>query len=749
MVAKRTAVLVKQNDLSKIPPSQELPEIVKYWALRIVCELDNRRHFLKLDGFEDDHLAIKLGLGRFVLDQPIEEDDDDEDFDLPGDEDDEFAAVTSQRHKAKKFKFDFEGANNYIDKLYNKVKRTPHEVPPILVKNVERIARQIDLSETECRLFEFFVLGFTHLPDKILKVSRRLSGMYAIADFLGNTLSLPVSEVASVLNAKGKLFKSGLFSIESPGWNETIKETIKMINDALPERLCASLAEPSDWLAGTISAATPAKLTWDDYQHLNEPIALMRRYVHQSLATQRKGVNIFLYGPPGTGKTELAKLLAQDAQCELLNICTDDQNNEPIGSRRRVQAHCAVNTFFAKDKTLVLFDEVEEVFAADALSHRSADQWAFLPSKHRSETSKSKSWLNQILENNVLPTVWIANSLNGFDPSYARRFDMVLEIPVPPKSHRARILKQIGGELLSTDAITRLSESEHLAPAVVAKAVDVVSSMAAGLPTNASDAVHLLINNTLQAQQHPVVLRHGVSALPPVYEPAFICADTNLQVVTQQVIQNKSARICLYGAPGTGKTAYGRWLAEQMDAPLHVKRASDLLGMYVGQSEKNIASAFEQAQLDGAVLLIDEVDSFLQDRSEARHSWQVSQVNEMLTQMEAFQGVFIASTNLMGQLDPAVLRRFDLKVKFDYMNSEQVCALLCRYCEVQGLTSPTRKELQAVSALNNLTPGDFAAVLRQSRLACLSSASEWVAALTQESKLKVGGRAVSGIGFLG
>jgi SpoVK/Ycf46/Vps4 family AAA+-type ATPase len=261
--------------------------------------------------------------------------------------------------------------------------------------------------------------------------------------------------------------------------------------------------------------------------------------------------------------------------------------------------------------------------------------------------------------------------------------------------------------------------------------------------------VHLLINNTLQAQQHPVVLRHGVSALPPVYDPAFICADTNLQVVTQQVIQNKSARICLYGAPGTGKTAYGRWLADQMDAPLHVKRASDLLGMYVGQSEKNIASAFEQAQLDGAVLLIDEVDSFLQDRSEARHSWQVSQVNEMLTQMEAFQGVFIASTNLMGQLDPAVLRRFDLKVKFDYMNSEQVCALLCRYCEVQRLASPTRKELQAVSALSNLTPGDFAAVLRQSRLACLSSASEWVAALTQESKLKVGGRAASGMGFLG
>ena len=61
-------------------------------------------------------------------------------------------------------------------------------------------------------------------------------------------------------------------------------------------------------------------------------------------------------------------------------------------------------------------------------------------------------------------------------------------------------------------------------------------------------------------------------------------------------------------------------------------------------------------------------------------------VNEMLTQMESYSGVFIATTNLMQGLDQAALRRFDLKVKFDFLASEQASELLSRYCEKMNLT---------------------------------------------------------------
>lgn len=100
--------------------------------------------------------------------------------------------------------------------------------------------------------------------------------------------------------------------------------------------------------------------------------------------------------------------------------------------------------------------------------------------------------------------------------------------------------------------------------------------------------------------------------------------------------------------------------AWRLSYPLHQKRASDLLSPLVGQAEKNIAAAFREAASAGAVLMVDEVDSFLQDRAKAQRPWEVTQVNEFLTQMEQFEGIFIASTNLMDGLDAAAMRRFGI-----------------------------------------------------------------------------------------
>ena len=87
----------------------------------------------------------------------------------------------------------------------------------------------------------------------------------------------------------------------------------------------------------------------------------------------------------------------------------------------------------------------------------------------------------------------------------------------------------------------------------------------------------------------------------------------------------------------------------------------------------------DRANDDDAILLLDEVDSFLQDRRNARHSWEISAVNEMLTQMESYRGLFIASTNLMDNLDEAALRRFDLKISFGYLAAEQITQLLSQH----------------------------------------------------------------------
>ncbi|CAM5377463.1 ATP-dependent zinc metalloprotease FtsH [Rhodanobacter lindaniclasticus] len=238
----------------------------------------------------------------------------------------------------------------------------------------------------------------------------------------------------------------------------------------------------------------------------------------------------------------------------------------------------------------------------------------------------------------------------------------------------------------------------------------------------------------------------GALQLPDIYDPAFINADVDLAGIAERLKDTRSARLCLYGPPGTGKTAYGRWLAEQLDMPLLVKRASDLMSPYVGENEQNIAAAFRAATRDGALLLIDEVDSFLRDREGASRSWEATLVNEMLTQMEAFEGVFVATTNLMAGLDQAALRRFDVKVKLDYLQTWQAEALLRRYGERLGLAMPDDLGRLAAVHLRYVTPGDYAAVMRQQLFRPAGSFGGLLEALKGETTIKAVSR--PGMGFV-
>jgi SpoVK/Ycf46/Vps4 family AAA+-type ATPase len=259
-------------------------------------------------------------------------------------------------------------------------------------------------------------------------------------------------------------------------------------------------------------------------------------------------------------------------------------------------------------------------------------------------------------------------------------------------------------------------------------------------------ALEHVISSTLEAQGHPRLVRHDLNRLSDTYDLAFLNADIDIAAIARGLQAAKIGRLCLYGPPGTGKTAFGRWLAQQLDMPLQVRRASDLLSPYVGMTEHNLALAFREAEQDGAVLMIDEVDSFLRDRKDARRSWEVTQVNEMLTQIEGFPGIFIASTNLVDGLDPAALRRFDAKVRLGYMRPGQVVAMLQAYCRKLDLGIPHESEEAAVSSLANLAPGDFAALMRQNRFNPIASVGQLVNLLGAEVALK--GAVKRPIGFV-
>ena len=167
--------------------------------------------------------------------------------------------------------------------------------------------------------------------------------------------------------------------------------------------------------------------------------------------------------------------------------------------------------------------------------------------------------------------------------------------------------------------------------------------------------------------------------------------------------------LLLCGAPGTGKTEFVKYLGSILNTKVNVRMGSDLLSMWVGGTEQNIARAFREAEAEHAILFLDEIDGLVQSRTNAQRSWEVTQVNELLHQMENFNGVMIGATNFIKNLDQAIMRRFTFKLQFNFLddNGKQL------FFERMFKTSLTDTELQRLNLIPNLAPGDFRTV-RQS-----------------------------------
>ena len=168
--------------------------------------------------------------------------------------------------------------------------------------------------------------------------------------------------------------------------------------------------------------------------------------------------------------------------------------------------------------------------------------------------------------------------------------------------------------------------------------------------------------------------------------------------------KEKGIRILFYGLSGSGKTNLAHYIAESLGKGLITKNASDILGMLVGESEKNIAKAFEEAKKQKKILLFDEVDSFFRERSYASQGWEITQVNEFLTQMEKFEGILICTTNLRNIMDKAMQRRFHIMVEFKALKDEGVESLLGKYFPHFDFSE---EDIRRISRFQSATPGDF------------------------------------------
>ena len=141
------------------------------------------------------------------------------------------------------------------------------------------------------------------------------------------------------------------------------------------------------------------------------------------------------------------------------------------------------------------------------------------------------------------------------------------------------------------------------------------------------------------------------------------------------------ARIIFYGCAGTGKTMTAMSLARTLKRPLLSFDCSKILSMYVGESEKNVRKIFDdfkelskKARVE-PILLLNEADQFLSSRTEGAGSSADKMHNQMqnifLEQIERFEGILIATTNLLGNIDKAFSRRFNYKIEFKKPGKKQ------------------------------------------------------------------------------
>jgi SpoVK/Ycf46/Vps4 family AAA+-type ATPase len=408
----------------------------------------------------------------------------------------------------------------------------------------------------------------------------------------------------------------------------------------------------------------------------------------------------------------------------VFELDTADNDGDPLRAEGRLSVLNLAQTYFHDPAVLLVFDEAEDILTPSPM--------------HRGMANSHKGWFNQMLEKNRQPVFWISNSIATLDPAFSRRFDFILEVPIPPKAQRGRILRESAGKLVSPGLIEQLAGIEHLAPAVITRARNVIQAIRREIPKDERDAALThVIGGILKAQGHPDPAKANIQLVQPgLYDIDHLNTSADLSQIAANLRKSPSARLCLYGPPGTGKTSFGHWLANEIGQPLLLRKASDLLSPYVGVTEQKIARTFETAKEDGAVLLIDEVDSFLRDRTQTRHSWEVTQINEMLTQIESFPGILIASTNLIDQLDPASMRRFDIKLHFGYLLPDQASRLLVSYCHNLNLPQPTFADLELAATMDVSAPGDFAAVARQHRFQPFRDARALLLAVIAESELK-------------
>lgn len=128
------------------------------------------------------------------------------------------------------------------------------------------------------------------------------------------------------------------------------------------------------------------------------------------------------------------------------------------------------------------------------------------------------------------------------------------------------------------------------------------------------------------------------------------------------------------GRPGTGKTMAAQVMARELGLELYCVDLSRMVSKYIGETEKNINSIFEEALKSNVILFFDEMDALFSKRTEVKSAndrYVNMEVAFLLQKMEQYEGISILATNHLQQIDTAFFRRIQYVIQFPLPAPEQ------------------------------------------------------------------------------
>ena len=582
-----------------------------------------------------------------------------------------------------------------IDLLGRKIETLGYRGKSELEKNLNKMREMFGLTDHETEFCTFLYIVSNYEPLEEYFVDHLGCQKFSGRRCLSNALNMSQGQLNDILS--GKLEKIGLFEMD--------KYTFALEDDFRPV-----FESPSPRIISRtfFTRLTKNTISLDHHFVGEKEIRHSERLLEEKPETSS---HILLYGPPGTGKTSFAAGIAERLGIPSYGIVKGEANTT---KNRRAAILACINMTNSGKGSLMVVDEADNLL-------NTRYSWFM-----RGET-QDKGWLNELLEEPGVRMIWITNRIDDIEDSVLRRFAFSLHFRPFNKRQRIQLWENIlrnnrTKRFLNRPQIENFARRYSVSAGAMDLAVKKAKETGQKTVSRFCETVELSLkaHETLMNEGERMVdrdkiekeysldglnIKGDIDAVMGQLEKfdAFLRKSRHDEIVNMNLL--------FYGPPGTGKSELARYIGERLDREIISKRVSDIQSKWVGEGEKNIRAAFEEAEREEGILIMDEAESLLFSRDRARHSWEINLTNEFLTGMERFRGILICTSNRMKDLDNASIRRFNHKLGFGYLSHEGN-VIFYKKLLLPLIKSPLDRENEdCLRAITDLSPGDFKTVM--------------------------------------